>query len=66
MRQMMMLSHVWNTQVLPLLEEYFYSRPDTLREVLAEFVLDDDVIEERLGFAEGEDLMAALTKMMVQ
>lgn len=61
--QMMMLSHVWNTQILPLLEEYFYSRPDTLREILSEFVLDDDMSEERLGFAEGEDLITALSRL---
>jgi len=56
------LEHVWNTQILPLLEEYFYSRADTLREVLQEFVLDEET-DERFGYAEGEDLMTALGKM---
>lgn len=34
--------YVWNYQILPLLEEYFYSRPDQLREVLPNFVEDDE------------------------
>lgn len=54
------LEHVWNTQILPLLEEYFYSRPDTLRDILKEFILEENDSGERLGFAEGEDLIIAL------
>lgn len=30
--------YVWNYQIIPLLEEYFYSHPDQLREILPEFV----------------------------
>lgn len=60
------LEHIWNSQLLPLLEEYFYSRPDTLRDVLKEFVVEEDEVIERFGYAEGEDLMSALSLMAQQ
>lgn len=58
------LEFVWNNQILPLLEEYYYSRPDTLKSVLREFVFEDEASDERLGFADGEDLMQALRDMV--
>lgn len=57
--QLSALSHVWNTQILPLLEDYFYSRPDTLRDVLKEFPQD----AVHFGYVEGEVLIAALFEL---
>lgn len=57
------LEHVWNAQILPLLEDYFYNRPDTLREVLAEFYRGDESDDDRLGFALGKPLVTALVNL---
>jgi 5-methylcytosine-specific restriction enzyme B len=58
------LSFVWNNQILPLLYEYFYNRKDRLDTLLESFKTDEDV--EKLGEADGEDLAAALSKMVEQ
>jgi 5-methylcytosine-specific restriction protein B len=58
------LEYVWNNQILPLLEEYFYSQREVLAEFLSGFTnsqLEQDSFEiERLT---GEDLLLALKKV---
>lgn len=61
------LEFVWNHQVLPLLNEYFYNRPDQLAELLRSFVTSEDNEQEvtqgvvgNFGNASGEDLLAGL------
>jgi 5-methylcytosine-specific restriction protein B len=41
------LTYTWNYQILPLLEEYFYSQPDRLHEILPDFFEADDESEIR-------------------
>mgnify|MGYP001233781955 CR=1 FL=1 len=60
-RQLSLLEYIWNNQILPLLEEYYYNRPDELKEILKEFDTGEDV--ERFGFAEAEDLITALKEL---
>ena len=57
------LEVVWNTQVLPLLEEYFHSRPDRLAEILAPFIDDsaDPLAHSEIARLGGEDLVVALS-----
>jgi 5-methylcytosine-specific restriction protein B len=61
------LEYVWNTQVLPLLEEYFYSQRDVLAELLRDFLMMDETEDEirTFGFGRlgGEDLVFALSKL---
>lgn len=68
-QRLSVLEFVWNHQILPLLEEYFYSYPDQLAEILSPFRMDSD---EELGFGEipletfdipyltGDDLLSTL------
>jgi 5-methylcytosine-specific restriction protein B len=67
-----MLEFVWNQQILPLLEEYFYSHPDQLLELLPSFLDLDTTSEETTGMGAappgiprltGEDLAFALAKL---
>lgn len=60
--QMDALEFVWNSQILPLLEEYFYGQPEQLRELLSSFVNSEDSIDATLQIPclEGEDLIEAL------
>lgn len=67
-----MLEFVWNSQVIPLLKEYFYSQRDKLAELLAPFRTDVEsgievVQEEGLDFEIGrqaeDDLVIALAKL---
>ncbi len=69
-RRLAVLEFVWNNQIVPLLQEYFYSQPDKLREVLAPFILDEaDVgdsapgIGPDLGRATGDELLFALSRL---
>jgi biotin operon repressor/DNA polymerase III delta prime subunit len=66
------LEFVWNNQVMPLLEEYFYSQWDKLAELLAPFrtdvepgieAVEDEGIDFELGRQTGDDLMVALAKL---
>lgn len=67
-----MLEFVWNSQVIPLLKEYFYSQRDKLTELLAPFCTDVDsgieVVQEEgldfeIGRQSGDDLVIALAKL---
>ena len=59
------LEFVWNYQIMPLLNEYFYSRRDQLAELLSAFKpgTEDEEGDLLLGYAEGEDLVFALSKL---
>lgn len=61
------LEFIWNSQILPLLNEYFYNRPDQLTELLKSFVTSEESEQEmptgvlgRFGKADGEDLLVGL------
>jgi 5-methylcytosine-specific restriction protein B len=60
-----LLDLVWNTQVLPLLEEVFYSRKERLTEILAPFIEEsgDSLAPRDLARLHGEDLVVALSRM---
>jgi 5-methylcytosine-specific restriction enzyme B len=63
------LEFVWNCQILPMLREYFYSRPDKLRDLLAPFIDEtdgDDEINWNIGQAQGDDLLTALIEIAEQ
>lgn len=59
------LDLVWNTQVLPLLEEIFYARRDRLVEILAPFVEEssDALVQREIARLHGEDLVVALSRV---
>ncbi len=61
------LDDIWNYQVVPLLEEYFYGQVDLLRQVLPSFFSQDDESQPQsasdLVDLHGEDLVAALNKL---
>jgi hypothetical protein len=59
------LDLVWNTQVLPLLEEIFYARRERLAEILAPFIEEGGEAIGRLAPARlhGEDLVVALSRI---
>ena len=57
------LEQVWNAQVLPLLEEYFYARRDRLAEILAPFVEDGEPPSGEIQRLTGEDLIVALSRV---
>jgi MoxR-like ATPase len=67
------LDYVWNNQIIPLLEEYFYSQQDKLKEVLAPFVTPIEssmesgegnwAMQLSIGRAHGEDLMDSLSRL---
>ena len=59
------LSHVWNHQLLPLLQEYFYTQPELLQDILAPFRVEGES-PTTAGQADGEDLIAALNEMANQ
>jgi len=68
--QIEVLEFVWNHQIIPLLEEYFYSQRDKLAEMLAPFLPEKEVDAEfessaygSIGRAYGEDLVYALSKL---
>lgn len=70
-----LLEFVWNNRIVPLLQEYFYSQPSRLAEILAPFRADaeselevDMEGELDISFARltGEDLMSALAKLAEQ
>lgn len=70
--RMEVLEFVWNHQVMPLLEEYFYSQRDKLAELLAPFRTDveagvepdlQDGFDVEIGWQEGDDLVVALAKI---
>jgi len=61
------LEFIWNSQILPLLNEYFYNRPDQLTELLQSFVTNEENEQDvtqgvvgNFGKALGEDLLAGL------
>ncbi len=64
------LEFIWNHQIIPLLEEYFYSQQEKLAELLAPFQSDvelgveagQDAIGSEVGRRTGDDLMVALAK----
>jgi len=60
------LDDIWNYQVVPLLNEYFYSQADLLRQVLPSFFSQDDGGQPQpvnhLITLHGDDLVAALNK----
>ena len=61
-----LLEQVWNTQILPLLEEYFYNQRERLAEILAPFM--DESAGERpparaIPRLNGEDLVVALSRL---
>jgi len=67
-----MLEFVWNNQVLPLLEEYFYSQREKLAELLAPFHTNGESdlmgessseIESDLGRETGDRLVFALSRL---
>lgn len=58
------LDLVWNTQVLPLLEEYFYAQPEILMEILTPFVEDgSSAAPGSLQHLRGDDLVVALSRV---
>jgi nucleoside-triphosphatase THEP1 len=59
------LELVWNTQVLPLLEEYYYNRRELLAEVLAPFVDDGggQPGANEIQRLSGEELVVALSRI---
>jgi 5-methylcytosine-specific restriction protein B len=70
--QVDVLQFVWNNQIIPLLEEYFYSQRDKLAELLAPFRTDVEpdaevIHEEGLDFEPsrqtGDDLVVALANL---
>lgn len=66
------LEYIWNQQVLPLLEEYFYSQREVLAELLVGFAdtLDEGETEDQqrveFGRLTGEDLVYALNQLTEQ
>ncbi len=63
-----LLEFVWSCQILPLLQEYFYSQPDKLAELLSPMRADVETEEGADGAVDagrlaGEDLMAALARL---
>lgn len=56
------LEHVWNHQILPLLDEYFYSKRGELNELLANLYGLEDWSGGDLPRLEGEDIFAALIR----
>jgi MoxR-like ATPase len=60
------LEHIWNFQIYPLLQEYFYSRPNDLKELLSPFIdrngIEDDD-SDKYGQAFGDDLLASLIEL---
>ena len=64
--QMDALEFVWNSQILPLLEEYFYGQPEQLRELLSSFVSTEDSKDTTMQIPrlEGEDLISALNGLV--
>jgi Cdc6-like AAA superfamily ATPase len=57
------LEYVWNYQIIPLLEEYFYSQPEVIAELLKGFVdLEDD--HKGIEKLRGEDLLFALERLI--
>jgi 5-methylcytosine-specific restriction protein B len=59
------LEMVWNHQVLPLLEEYFFNRRQRLADILTPFVEDNSDLNARPQFMllYGEDLVVALSRL---
>jgi 5-methylcytosine-specific restriction enzyme B len=63
------LEFVWNYQIMPLLEEYFYSQPDKLRQILSPFVTSIEAGNDSVdgfipvGRAQGEDLIDSLGRL---
>jgi MoxR-like ATPase len=62
------LEYVWNAQILPLLEEYFYSQREVLVDLLRDFVDTGDAVDEagsgqEFGRLSGEDLVFALSQL---
>jgi 5-methylcytosine-specific restriction protein B len=61
-----LLDDIWNYQVIPLLQEYFYGQTDLLQQVLPSFYLQDDEDQQQDGTLEplhGEDLISALNDL---
>jgi Cdc6-like AAA superfamily ATPase len=62
------LEFAWNYQIIPLLEEYFYSQPDQLIEIVKPFIdteIDLDVNRSmRLIRLEGDELLSALVELI--
>ena len=61
-----LLEDIWNYQVTPLLQEYFYAQTDLLQKVLPSFYNPDDEDQLNDGTLEplnGEDLIAALNNL---
>ncbi|MCP4537118.1 MAG: AAA domain-containing protein [Chloroflexi bacterium] len=70
--QVQVLEFVWNNQIVPLMEEYFYSQRDRLAELLAPFRTDvepdiqdaqDMGLDFEIGRQTGDDLVIALAKL---
>ena len=60
------LDDIWNYQVVSLLQEYFYSQADLLRQVLPSFFNQDDDQDQTpngLALLHGEELVVALNKL---
>lgn len=67
------LDYVWNNQILPLLEEYFYSQQEKLKDLLAPFVTsiesslevvaDAQSMQLPIGRAYGENLIDSLSRL---
>ncbi len=62
------LEFVWNYQILPFLEEYFYSQPDRFVEILKPFFVFNEGSDKEessiLMHLEGEELLAALNELI--
>jgi 5-methylcytosine-specific restriction protein B len=70
-----MLELVWNNQIVPLLEEYFYTQREKLAHLLAPFLADEEAggeddssegAEFELGRETGDRLMLALNELVSQ
>lgn len=59
------LEYVWNRQIVPLLEEYFFARPEGLAHVLPTFFQESDEVTDtpRVPKLTGENLIVALSKL---
>jgi 5-methylcytosine-specific restriction endonuclease McrBC GTP-binding regulatory subunit McrB len=74
-KRLEMLEFVWNNQIVPLLEEYFYTQREKLANLLAPFLADEEAggednssegAEFELGRETGDRLMFALHELVTQ
>ncbi|MFC1936767.1 McrB family protein, partial [Chloroflexota bacterium] len=69
------LGYVWNSQIIPLLKEYYYSQNDKLAELLSPFLIEEEIQGEdeytfsdsvEISHQSGDDLIFALQEMITK